>query len=261
MERLKNLELYRKILLILTALMVIVFSILYSVILRRTGFLFRGSILIPGEQDGLAVYSGRVRGVPSSFAVSPGAEGSKEYTVTFVFGGETCGPYHVKEDPAAVPQTEMSRFMTGVKVSLGSEVLFRGGMMRHGGITWLYDENGEIANIGFALDRGGETVYMTGPDEGGAAVPGPSAAEILDLIYGEKTSHKGDVTGLFMGISICVLNAVSMLFAEELFRWDMRFTIKDAERAEPTDWVIGIRRFSWAIFVITAFASFMIGLR
>ena len=261
MERLKKMELYRKILLILTVLMVIVFSILYSVILRRTGFLFRGSILIPGEQDGLAVYSGRIRWKAASFAVSEGADAGRSYTVTFVLGSETAGPYYVKEDPSAAPKKELGSSLTGVEVRLGSEVLFRGGMMRHGGITWLYDENGEIANIGFALDRGGETVYMTGPDEGGAAVPGPSTAEILDLLYGEKTSHKGDVTGLFMGISICVLNAVSMLFAEELFRWDMRFTIKNAERAEPTDWVIGIRRFSWALLVITAFASFMIGLR
>ncbi|MBQ1888832.1 MAG: hypothetical protein II700_06495 [Firmicutes bacterium] len=263
MERLKKMELYRKILLILTVLMVIVFSILYSVILRRTGFLFRGSILIPGEQDGLAVYSGRIRWKAASFAVSEGADAGRSYTVTFVLGSETAGPYYVKEDPSAAPKKELGSSLTGVEVRLGSEVLFRGGMMTSGGIIWLYNEDGSVANIGFSFNSSGMNTVMPELDAGesGEVISAPSAMDILDLLYGEKTSHRGDIRGFFMGVFMCALNAVSILFAEELFRWNLRFTIRDADRAEPSDWMIASRRFTWGFLVLMALIVFIVGLR
>ena len=40
---------------------------------------------------------------------------------------------------------------------------------------------------------------------------------------------------MFVAVFICVLNAVSILFADELFRWNLAFQIRNVDHAEPSD--------------------------
>ena len=58
----------------------------------------------------------------------------------FQYGDKIYGPYTVTEDPDARPDSELSRYLTGVEVRCGDTILFRGGVMENGGETLLYHE-------------------------------------------------------------------------------------------------------------------------
>ena len=69
MERIRNLETFQKVMLIISVLLVLVFSVIYPIVISRVGFEYMGSILVP-EQSGGTVYSGRIGGAEASFVVS-----------------------------------------------------------------------------------------------------------------------------------------------------------------------------------------------
>ena len=52
-----------------------------------------------------------------------------------------------------------------------------------------------------------------------------------------------------------------ILFADELFRWDLAFRIQDVDRAEPSDWEITSRYISWTVLAVIAMFVFIAGLR
>ena len=88
----------------------------------------------------------------------------------------------------------------------------------------------------------------------------PSAETILELMDGPELTHKGDMQAWFGGVFICVINAISILFADELFRFNLAFQIRNADRAEPSEWEIAGRYISWTIIAGMALALFVMGL-
>ena len=60
---------------------------------------------------------------------------------------------------------------------------------------------------------------------------------------------------------LCILNALFVLFADELFHWNLLFRIRNAEDAEPSDWEIAGRYVGWTAITIMAFVIFIIGLQ
>ena len=88
----------------------------------------------------------------------------------------------------------------------------------------------------------------------------PTVSTIYELTNNPELTHKGDGLAWFGAVFICILNAVSILFADELFRWNLAFQIRDAERAEPSDWEIAGRYIGWTILAFMAFMIFMLGL-
>lgn len=61
MERFKNLNLYQKAVLIFMSAMVLVFSVIYPVTISRVGFEYENTILVPCQENGSTVYSGRLQ--------------------------------------------------------------------------------------------------------------------------------------------------------------------------------------------------------
>ncbi len=88
----------------------------------------------------------------------------------------------------------------------------------------------------------------------------PSLATILDLAMGPELTHKGHWLPWFLGILLCVVNAVSILYADELFRFWLSFRIESPELVEPTDLEITGRYFGWGAMLIGIFVVFVIGL-
>ena len=88
----------------------------------------------------------------------------------------------------------------------------------------------------------------------------PSLATILDLAMGPELTHKGHWLPWFLGILLCVVNAVSILYADELFRFWLSFRIESPELAEPTDLEITGRYFGWIAMLIGILVVFIIGL-
>lgn len=234
--------------------MALVFAVVYLMTISRVGFEYQDAILVPGQENGSTVYSGKIQGQQARFTVS----GDK--TVVFQYGDKTYGPYTAKEDPEAIPKDkEMAEYMTGVELRQGEEILFRGGVLETGDSYWLYNEDGTFGGFGVS--------YVTSDgiirDEKGNEIDPmePSVSAILELINGPKLTHKGAWFAWFGAVFICVLNAGSILFADELFRWNLAFQIRNVDHAEPSDWEIAGRYIGWTVLTIMALALFLTGLR
>ena len=251
MERIKALDYRQKWILLILAVMVLVFSVLYPVTLARVGFSYQDTILVPGEENGNTVYSGKIQGKAASFTVTP------DKTVTFQHAGITYGPYTVTEDPSAVYPSHAGDDVLGVVVRQGEEILFRGSYGKSGNFWLLYNADGSDANIGITFVANGN-VY----DEYGNVVDPmePSVFTILSLIYNPDLTHKGHWIPWVLGILLCVINAVSILFADELFRFWLSFRIESPELVEPTDWEIMGRYFGWVVMTIGILVVFILGL-
>lgn len=244
LARVKVLGRYQKILLLLMAVMILAFTVIYPIVTARSGFLYEGTILVPSEEDGCTVYSEKIYGTAATFTVSA------DKTVIFQYGNTVYGPYTVKEDPTAIPKdSDLQTQMTGIELRCGGEIVFRGGVVNSGDWRMLYNEDGS-----FDLLRSITATMSDGTME-------PSVSTILDLTDGPALTHKGTWLGWFGGVLICVIAALTMLFADELFRWNASFLVRNAEEAEPSDWEIAGRYITWTVLPVMAAVIFILGLK
>ena len=173
---------------------------------------------------------------------------------------KTYGPYMIQENPTAIPKDEkFEDGIIGIEVFNGDTVLFRGGLVDYGNAYWLYNEDGTLYGFEFsyAPDYGLEV------DQDGNEVDkmAPSAYTIYELLNQPKLTHKGDASAWFGAVFVCILNTLSILFADELFRWNLSFQIRNTEDAEPSDWEIAGRYMGWTVLAITALVIFITGLQ
>ena len=254
MQRIKNLNGYQKGLLLLLLAMALVFAVVYHMTIARVGVLYQNAIFVPAEENGVTVYSGKLRGKQAEFTVSA------DKTVSFRCDGQTYGPYTVKEDPTARPEDEFGREgMTGVEIRDGEELLFRGGFWQSDGSFWLRNADG-------SMDLGMQTYVVENgvkkDSDGNIIDPAkPSASDILRLVYGPELTHKGSWLAWFSAVFISLLNAGSILYADELFHWNLSFQIRNAETAEPSDWELMERYLSWTALTIGVLVLYIVGLR
>ncbi|MGI5964130.1 MAG: hypothetical protein ACOX7N_10615 [Lawsonibacter sp.] len=253
MKRVKSLGRYQKGILLLMIAMVLVFTVLYPITIAREGFEYKDTILIPTQENGTMVYSGKIQGKLVRFTVYA------DKSVVFQYADETYGPYTAKEDPTAVPKDlEMREHMTGVELRCGQEVLFRGGVLENGASRFLFREDGSLENLHITVTAGnGEEMDQTGDP---VASMQPSASTILNLMDGPELTHKGTWLAWFSGVFFCIITAISILFADELFRWNLAFRIRNVHAAEPSDLEIAGRYFTWTVLPILAMILFLMGL-
>ena len=254
MEKIRNLNFYQKAFLILMIIMVLIFTVVYPVTISKTGFEYKDTILVPRQENGSMLYYGKIQGQQAHFIVD------EDKTLIFQYGDKTYGPYTVKEDSTAIPKdSEIKEHMTGMELRQGEDILFRGGVYESGDDYWLYNEDGTLHDIGFSVIAGDGIER----DERGNIIDPmkPSASTILKLMNNPELTHKGDWVAWFGAVVICIFNALSLLFADELFRWQLAFQIRDVDRAEPSDWEIAGRYISWAMLTIMALVLFIMGLQ
>ena len=252
MERIRSLGRYQKGILILMAAMILLFTVLYPIVLSREGFLYRDALLIPSEEGGNTVYAGKIEGQPASFTLYD------DRSVQFRYGDSVYGPYTAKEAPDALQNLDLGDGAVGVELRCGEELVFRGGALRQGDQLWLYTEDGSVytdigvmTSGGFIFNEEGEVID---PNE-------PSVSDLLMVMAGPPLTHKGSWFGWVTGLIICILTAVDILFADELFRLHMAFHISRAEDAEPSDWEIAGRYIGWTVLPAIALVLFIIGLQ
>lgn len=254
MKRIKNLGRYQKGILILMAAMILIFTVLYSVTIAREGFEYKDTILIPQQEDGYTTYSGKIKGKQAVFTVFD------DKTVEFQYGDKVYGPYVSKEDPTIlVKDVDFGEHLKRIELYRGEDRLFRGGVLNNSGQWWLYNEDGSLANFHISyVDSDGREW-----DEEGNLIDSmePDVCTILDLMNDPKISHKGEWSVWFYGVIICIITAVSILFADELFRFNLAFQIRDAEKVEPSEWEIAGRYISWTVLPILAMVVFVLGLQ
>ena len=254
MKRVKCLGRYPKGVLLLMIVMVLVFTILYPITIAREGFEYKNAILIPHQENGNTIYSGKIQGKQASFAVYA------DKTVEFQYNGRIYGPYIAKEDPTAIPKdSEVGESMTGVELRHGEEILFRGGVLDLGDYHLLYSEDGSLENINISVTTSDGIVM----DENGNVIDPmePSVSTILDLMAGPELTHKGGWPAWFGGVFVCIVTTILILFADELFRWNLVFRIRNVDQAEPSDWEIATRYIAWTLCPILAMGIFVVGLQ
>lgn len=254
MERIKRLNRYQKSVLLFMVAMALVFAVVYSMTISRVGFKYKNTILVQSRENGSTMYSGKIKGQQAQFTVS------EDKTVVFQYGDKTYAPYTAKEDSTAIPKDEeMAEYMIGVELCQGDDVLFRGGVLNHGDNLWLYNEDGTFEDMGisFVTSNGIEM------NENGNVVDSmkPSVSDILNLMDAPNLTHKGKEFVWFGAVFICVLNALCILFADELFRWNLTFQIRNVDHAEPSDWEIAGRYIGWTVMSIMALVIFIMGLQ
>ena len=254
MERIKELNRYQKGILLLLAVMVVFFGVIYGIVTSRVGFLYKDVILLPTEENGSTIYSGKISGQDCRFTVTA------DKTVTFRCDETVYGPYTAKEDPSAIPEgDEPSDRLHGIEVKKGDEIIFRGSVYQADTFWMLTNEDGSYAGFnitatahnGITFDANGNVVDPMEPD----------ASDIWSLINGPELTKKGHWLAWFMGILLSALTAVSILFADELFRWNLAFQIRNVENAEPSDWEIASRYIGWGVLTITILILYIAGLR
>lgn len=253
MERIKCLNRYQKGILLFMSIMVLVFTAAYSIITSKKGFKYKDAIFIPKQENGNTVYSGKIEGKQASFTVYA------DKTTEFQCGDKIYGPYTARKDPSAIPEDSgMGDNITGVELRCGEEIIFRGGVLDSGEHLLLYNEDGELGDMDFSITVSNATVI----DENGNVIDQmkPSVSAILGLMAGPVLAHKGEWPAWFIGLFICVITAVSILFADELFRWSLAFRIRNAGQAEPSGLEIAGRYFSWTIMPGLAIIIFIMGL-
>ena len=251
MERFWTLNRYQKAILCILVLMVLGFGVLYAVTTSRMGYPYHDTLLIPTQEGGNTVYSGEIYGMPASFTVTP------DKTVTYQYGLKTYGPYIVREDETAIPKGKSGK---GVEVRCGEEIIFRGTFHTLTNYAYLSPESDAYAEPSHTVvyDHGGVTYDENGniidPDE-------PSVGTVVQLAFDPELTHKGHWLVWFVGLAMCVISAVSILFADELFRWGMSYRVRDAYEIEPSDWEISSRYIGWTLEPIFAFIIFITGLQ
>lgn len=246
MKRIKALPMLQKLLLAFLLALALIFAPLYAVTISREGMLYRGSILVPRTEGSATVYEGKVEGMRVAFTVT-------DQTVTVVQGERTFGPYTVREDPTAIPKEhDMARGMVGVEVRRGEEILLRGGMFLPGGSGLLLREDGDPVALydeyewnDFAIKDREE----------------PNYGSIIQSVWGPELLHKGSWMVYFGSLGISLLTAGLILFADEIFRWNLRLRIRHAETAEPSEWELAGRWLAWIALTISVTALYVTGLQ
>lgn len=257
MKKLKSLGIYQKGVLIFMAAIILIFTVIYSVTTAKEGYEYRDKILIRQQENGFTTYSGKIKGEPTVFTVYD------DKKVEFQHGDKAYGPYVIKENPIIdVKDVDFGDFLYKIEFYCSDELLFRGGAIKNSGYWWLYHEDGTMANFKITYSSGnGMSEIET--DAYGKPVDEiePDIFTILDLTTEPEITHKGDWGIWFYGVVICMFTLPLVLFPDELFRWNLRFRIRDVETAEPSEWEMMGRYISWTVMPIFALIMFILGLQ
>lgn len=250
MERIRELDRYQKFILIILVLLTLGFGVHYGITTSRVGYEYHDIILVPTEENGSTVYSGEIKGQTAAFIVTA------DKTVTYQYGDKTYGPYTVREDETAIPEGKGGK---GVEVRLGDKIIFRGSFLKNDNYWYLSAENESYSSSTVHIEVIGGVMYdkdgnIIDPDE-------PSVGTVVQLAFDPELTHKGHWGVWFIGLVMCVISAVSILFADELFRWNLSFRVQDAWDVEPSDWEIASRYIGWTLEPILVLIIFMTGLK
>lgn len=236
----------KRVVLLLLAFLTVLFLILYATFGRQQIIKYHNTPFRCRTDGDATVYSGTLDGERAAFTVLPGP------VVKFRWGDTLYGPYTITEDPTAIPEQQaMPDFftapgsLTGVEVRRGSDVLFRGAFHISG---FLISEDG-------IYDFSSVTVIVDSNTK-----PEPSVRSILRIALAPEPVQRGQWAFFLLGAFTCAVCAASILFAGELFRFQLQLQVKYPDDAEPSDWELFTRWVGWIAMTIIALVLFILGL-
>lgn len=249
MERIKNQSKTQKVLMVIIAVMIVAFSIIYPVIMSIKGIEFRGDFLTKKEGQGDVTYT------DGYTSITVYDDRRIEYKCYNRFTGDgykdiIYGPYSWTEDPSAMPVETNDGSLSsddfiGVTIMEGDKLYFRGAVAKNG--YRIYNAGGTAES---------SVVVTLGTDR---AYP-PGIADIVSFIVGPQLTNRGNILFYIYGIVICIIAVINMLFPDELFKLAMWPRVRNLYDIEPSDWELTARVIGWYVFTIGAFVVFVMGL-
>ena len=241
---------YRRVLLIATAVEILGFFAAVLVAVNRPGLEYGETLLSPRTEGETRVYEGKLDWEPVRFAVSPEGE------VTYQRGDLSYGPYQVSVDPAAFPETLGEHDGTsnlGLEIRQGDEVVFRGGYCPERALS-LWDGDGEpVWDTSFSVESsgGGSTLYVDGREVTREEQYAPALSVLAEVALGPELTHRGSV-GLYLAVTLLALvNILQICFPGFFFRLSLWGHVRNVDEAEPSDWYILLERIEWLILTLT----------
>lgn len=254
MQRIKELNYYQKGILIIMIAMALVFAVIYPQTISRVGYRYVDAFLVRTQENGNTLYSGEIKGKEACFTVS-------NNTVLFQYGDKTYGTYTVKEDSTAIPKDHYNASsMTGFEVLEGDTILFRGGVFDDGYGDCFYNEDGTLYyKMTPSMAPGGGIIT----DKNGNIIDTmePTVSTIYELANNLELTHEGEGIAWFGAVFLSILNVLSILFADELFRFALSFRVSDAYNVEPSEWEIAGRYIGWTVITIVVLVIYIRGLQ
>lgn len=249
-NRIRKLNWYQKVLLIVILAMILIYPFLYHNTIARKGIAFHEVILEESSEGNARVYSGKLYDCPVSFTLNA------DKSVVFKFNDDVYGPYEYKDDNSIITDKDHPD-EKGIEISLNGQTVFRGTVFPINNTDcWLYNADGSqyynnevIAEI--SQSKSGYTEYTT------VLMP---MDVIAHLMVGMEPVHKGNWMYYGFSVVFCIIVALSILYADEIFRFGLHFTIKDPEKAEPAEWEIISRYVDWTLLVFLIYQLFSAGL-
>ncbi|MDE6281036.1 MAG: hypothetical protein K2M15_04495, partial [Oscillospiraceae bacterium] len=213
----------RRIILLLHPILFVLSLILFLTLGQQQAVSYGNGYLRYEQQGDADVYSGKADGHKVKYVVSP------DSVVEFWLDGSLDSTYTVTEDPTAIPETNEAAVLggpenlTGIEIRKGNDVWFRGAYPTYYSYFWLLDENGQS-------DVSDSIVIV------GASTPAPTPKNILSFVQGPEVSSRGQLEFILWGLLLSAICLASLLFEDQLFRWDLAFRVRDPYSAAPSEW-------------------------
>lgn len=277
-EKWSAMPFFRQAMLAATVGLMLLFAVLYPIMSSQKGLEYGNDFYKLNVQGDAKVYTGVDHGQKQFvYTDAPKGDGKKTvcivretaegYMVDYQIEGQNFGPYqlnkvHLSDLPAALAQAPLGGGLE-IKNTATGEVLFRGGYLVSVGYL-LVDENAvtEADKAADPLSRvsvNGFTFFDYKP-----AVPeeGPSPDDLVHFTLGAggNLTHRGEGAYFALALLVAVFNAVSILYAEELFTWQMSFRVAEPEKAEPSEWELFGRHVGWCLFLLMELTILLYGL-
>lgn len=243
---------FQKIMLLILAGMLLVFSVLLAITRAHKGVEFEDALLDVAEDANKTHYSGWVHDEYVGIIVT--RDGATT-TVTYCIGARSEDVYTVETGLPAV-KTSFNRYLPGVRISRGTEIVFEGGWDADyaddffiGGM--LYDQNGEptaLPLLELHDTIAGDYWYNWQP----------SLSSVLYFVRGAELTARGDLTGFAMSVVLLGMAALLTAFPTELFHLKYRWDVKDPE---PTEFYYGMTYLAAILFACFALGMFIAALR
>ena len=248
-----KLSLYQKIMLFLLVLILIVFSVLYYNTLTREGYKYHGKLLVVSYEEGRTLYTGQIDEKQAQFIVT------KDNVITFTWGDKAYGPYVIKEDPASLPVRLKTLNGIGIQIIYKDQCIFRGGFIKTpeselnsnyliGNSYKMYIKDGTRFSVHSEIDPN-ITDWVA-----------PSLYHLLDLYVGPELIHNGDPSCWFVGLILLIGAALSVLFADALFRLRISLSDDEFDQVSPSVWEYSLRHIIRIALISSAILVFILGL-
>ena len=242
---------FQKTVLFVLAGMLLVFSVLLAITRAHKGVEFEDALLNVVEDANKTLYFGTAHGEYVEIVVS--RDGAVTM-VTYRIGTRSEDVYTVETGLSAV-KTSFNRYLPGVRISRGAEVVFEGG--------WDADYADDFFEGGMLYDQNGDPsatllVEMSAASDGYWDDWQPSLGSVLRFTRGAELTARGDVRLFAMAAVLLGMAAVLTAFPTELFHLKYRWDVKDPE---PTEFYYGTTYLAAILFACFALGMFISALR